>query len=183
MTNRKHLAVVAAIFSLACAADAGDLARADTLLTAFLADRLAPFQEAQRDYAAAADALEKKLLADAKSNVFDSDLRRQLEGASDGILIGDPRRAGVWLRRGGVPIEIAGALLGVLRDVDEDRAGPARRGDLKRFAHGGRDILRARHQIVVLRDGERDAGDVGFLKAVAADKLAADLSGDADDRR
>ena len=39
------------------------------------------------------------------------------------------------------------------------------------------------HQIVVLGDGQRDPGDVGFLKGVGADQLAAHLSGDADDRR
>ena len=78
----------------ACAADAGDLARADTLLTAFLADRLAPFQEAQRDYAAAADALEKKIVADAKASVFDADLRRQLEGASEAE---QPRIFRAWM--------------------------------------------------------------------------------------
>ena len=40
-----------------------------------------------------------------------------------------------------------------------------------------------RHQIVVLGDRQRDAGDVGLLKGVGADQLAAHLAGDADDRR
>jgi hypothetical protein len=78
----------------ACAADAGDLARADTLLTAFLADRLAPFQEAQRDYAAAVDALEKKLIADARANVLDAGLRQKLEGASEAE---QPRIFRAWM--------------------------------------------------------------------------------------
>ena len=34
----------------------------------------------------------------------------------------------------------------------------------------------------MLRDGQRDAGDVGFLERVRANQLAADLTGDADDR-
>ena len=40
-----------------------------------------------------------------------------------------------------------------------------------------------RHQIIVLGDRQRDAGDVGFLKRIGAEELAADLAGDADDRR
>ena len=40
-----------------------------------------------------------------------------------------------------------------------------------------------RHQVVVLGDRQRDAGDVGFLEGVRADELAAHLAGDADDRR
>ena len=35
----------------------------------------------------------------------------------------------------------------------------------------------------MLGDGQGDAGDVGFLKGVGADQLAADLSGDANDGR
>ena len=46
----------------------------------------------------------------------------------------------------------------------------------------GAEILRPRHQVVVLGDRQRDAGDVGLLEAVAANQLAADLAGDADDR-
>ena len=38
----------------------------------------------------------------------------------------------------------------------------------KGLAHGRRDVLRARDQVVVLRDRQRDAGDVGFLKRVAS---------------
>ncbi|MEO5726708.1 MAG: hypothetical protein ABI134_31400, partial [Byssovorax sp.] len=67
----------------ACSADAGDLARAAAVLTAFLADRLAPFQQAQREYAATAEQLQKKLIADAKVGMFDSDVKRKLEGASE----------------------------------------------------------------------------------------------------
>ena len=38
-------------------------------------------------------------------------------------------------------------------------------------------------KVIVLGDGQGDAGDVGFLEGVGADELAADLSGDANDRR
>ena len=38
-------------------------------------------------------------------------------------------------------------------------------------------------RIVVLGDRQRDAGDVGLLERVGSDERAADLAGDADDRR
>ena len=55
--------------------------------------------------------------------------------------------------------------------------------DRKRLANGRRDVGGAGDQIVVLGDRQRDAGDVGLLERVGADQLAADLTGDADDRR
>ena len=60
--------------------------------------------------------------------------------------------------------------------------GPAGLRDQERFAHRARDILGAGHEVVVLRDRQRDAGDVDFLERVAANQPAADLAGDADDR-
>ncbi len=66
-----------------CHADLGDLARADAVLTAFLADRLAPFQQAQREYAAGMEQLQKRLVADAKAGVLEPDLKSKLEGASE----------------------------------------------------------------------------------------------------
>ena len=80
------------------------------------------------------------------------------------------------------PLELARALLAVLGEVDEHRAGPAGAGDVERLAHGGGDVLGVRHQVVVLGDRQGDAGDVGFLEGVRADQLAAHLAGDADDR-
>ena len=88
-----------------------------------------------------------------------------------------------FLRRGRIPVELARRLLRVLRDVDVDGAGPSRSGNLEGLAEGRRDVVRARHQVVVLRDRQGHAGDVGFLKRVRADQLAAHLAGDADDRR
>lgn len=67
----------------ACYADADDLARADAVLTAFLAERLGPFQQAQRDYAAAETQLQQRLIADAKAGRFDFDLKRKLDLAAE----------------------------------------------------------------------------------------------------
>ena len=83
-----------------------------------------------------------------------------------------------------VPVDVlARALLRVLRDVDQHRSGTSRSRDGERLAHRRRDVVRARDEVVVLRNRQRDAGDVGFLKRVGSDQLAADLTGDADDRR
>ena len=90
--------------------------------------------------------------------------------------------AGVRRRRLLV-VELARRLLRVLGDVDEHGAGPARGGDGEGLAHGLGDVFGARHQVVVLGDRQRDAGDVGFLEGVRSDEAAADLSGDADNRR
>ena len=87
------------------------------------------------------------------------------------------------LRLGAVPVELARRLLRVLGDVDQHRSRAAGGGDVERLANRRRDVLCARHQVVVLRDRQRHAGDVGLLEGVAADQLAADLSRDADDRR
>ena len=69
--------------------------------------------------------------------------------------------------------------------VMSTRTGPGRplTGDQKGFANGARDVFRARDHHVVLGDGHGDAGDVDFLKRVGAEDFAADLAGDADDRR
>ncbi len=87
------------------------------------------------------------------------------------------------LRHRGVPVELARRLLCVLGDVDVHRARPSRRGDLEGLAEGRRDLVGARHQIVVLGNRQRDARDVGFLERIRADQLAAHLTGDADDGR
>jgi hypothetical protein len=54
---------------------------------------------------------------------------------------------------------------------------------VKRLAHRWRHVLRARDQVVVLRNRQRDARDVRFLERVGANELAADLPRDADDGR
>ena len=90
---------------------------------------------------------------------------------------------GRQLGSGGFPVEFAGGLLRILGDVDQHRAGPSLSRNLKGFADGARDVLGARNHHVVLGDRHGDAGDVDFLKRVGTQHLAADLAGDADDRR
>ena len=87
------------------------------------------------------------------------------------------------MRLGGVPVELAAGLLRVLGDVDQHGARTAARRDRERLADARRHVGRARHQVVVLGDRQRDAGDVGFLKGVRSDEPAADLPRDAHDRR
>ena len=84
---------------------------------------------------------------------------------------------------GRVPVHFAAALLRVLGDVHQHRARTAAARDRERFADRRRDVLGRGDQVVVLGDRQRDAGDVGLLERVGSDQLAADLAGDADDRR
>jgi hypothetical protein len=86
------------------------------------------------------------------------------------------------LRLSRFPIKLAGALLRVLGDVDQHRPRPSGLRHVHRFANGVRDFIRAGHKIIVLGDGLRNAGDVGFLKRVRAKQLAAHLPRDAHDR-
>ena len=48
------------------------------------------------------------------------------------------------------------------------------------LADGRRDLFGAGDEVVVLGDGQRDAGDVHLLKGIGAQHLARDLAGDAD---
>jgi cellulose synthase operon protein C len=64
-------------------AGAGDLAKADAVLTALLADRLPPFQEAQRAYLGEAQRLRHNLVESAKLGNLPPELDRKMEGASD----------------------------------------------------------------------------------------------------
>ena len=84
--------------------------------------------------------------------------------------------------RGG-PVEEARALLGVLRDVDQHRARTAGPRDVEGLAQRRRDLVRLGDQVVVLRDRQRHARDVGLLEGVGADERARHLAGDADQRR
>src|SRR5713101_2218654 len=86
-----------------------------------------------------------------------------------------------WLRR--FPVEFGGSLLRVFGDVDKDRAGAAAVGDQEGFADSARNVLGLRNHHVVLGDGHGDARDIDLLKRVGAQDFAADLAGDADDRR
>ena len=70
----------------------------------------------------------------------------------------------------------------ILRDVDEDRAGPAGLRDVEGLVDVVGDLRRVGDQERVLDDRQRDAGDVGLLKPVGADQVGADLAGDEDRR-
>lgn len=67
----------------ACLADAGDLAQADALLTALVDDRLAAFQQAQREYTNEVDRARRRLITDLSNDHAPPDLRARLAGASD----------------------------------------------------------------------------------------------------
>ena len=101
---------------------------------------------------------------------------------SSGRALQSGRNSG-FFGSGRFPVELARRLLRVFRDVDVHGTRPARRRNLERLAERRRDVVGARHQVVVLGNRQRDAGDVRFLKRVRADQLAAHLAGDADDRR
>src|SRR6266849_1806602 len=102
------------------------------------------------------------------------------------IFLGSGRQVGTvsrQLRFRCFPIELARSLLRIFRDVHQHRPGTSGARHIKGFADGTRDLAGMGHEIVVLGDGKRDAGDVRFLKSVGADQLATDLSRDAHDGR
>ncbi len=68
-------------------ADAGDLAKADAILSALVDERLPAFQDAQRAYGAAADAAQRKITDGLRADVVPSDLERRLAG-----LTGDDKK-------------------------------------------------------------------------------------------
>ena len=75
------------------------------------------------------------------------------------------------------------SLLHVLGNVDEDRAGATRAGDVKRFLEDPREILGARDQIVMFGDRPAHLDDGRLLKGVGADDAGADLAGNGEERR
>ncbi len=69
----------------------------------------------------------------------------------------------------------------VLRYIHKYRTGTPGLRDLERLADGGRDVFGAGDEVVVLGDGQGDAGDVDLLEGVGAEDFAADLAGDGND--
>ena len=127
---------------------------------------------------------------------FGAGVRDAVAGEDDGLLCGLDEFDGLLDRggfgaqhgvravgrgRGGFEVERCGGLLRVLGDVDEHGAGPAGLRDLEGLADGGGDVFGAGDEVVVLGDGQGDAGDVDLLERVGAEDLAADLAGDGDD--
>src|SRR5262249_24978203 len=82
-----------------------------------------------------------------------------------------------------IPVKRALALLRIFRDIDQYRTWSSRFGDVKSFTQSSRDILGPSDKVVMLGDWQRDAGDVDFLKGIAADEPAANLTRNADYRR
>jgi len=70
----------------------------------------------------------------------------------------------------------------VHRDVDDDRSGATRGGDIERLLDDARQVFHVLDEIIVLGDGPRDPRDVGLLKSVVADHLRRDLARE-DDKR
>src|ERR1700739_787336 len=87
------------------------------------------------------------------------------------------------LRSGGVPVKFRGSLLCILGDIHQNGTWAPGVRDVESFANGARDIFRARDDDVVFGDGHGDAGDVDLLEGIGTEKLAANLSGDADNGR
>ena len=75
-------------------------------------------------------------------------------------------------------VELGALLLDVARQVDEHRAGAACAGDVKGFLDRFGQVADIHHQVIVLGDGDGDAGDVGLLEGVAADHCPRHLAGD-----
>ena len=72
--------------------------------------------------------------------------------------------------------------LNVLGHVDEHGAGTVGLGDAERLADGVGQLLDRLHEIVVLRDGQRDARDVDLLEGVGADKGVGHIARDGNER-
>src|ERR1035437_5563864 len=84
-------------------------------------------------------------------------------------------------RLGGSEVEDGRALLRILGDVDQHRAGTGGFGDLKGVTNSWGNVLGLVDEEVVLRHGQGDAGDVDFLEGVRAEDLARHVAGDAYD--
>ena len=80
------------------------------------------------------------------------------------------------------PFESGLGLQRIFGDVDQDRPWPSGAGDVECRRDSRGDIARLGDQVAVLGDRHGDAADIGFLESVGADRRAAYLSGDGDDR-
>ena len=84
--------------------------------------------------------------------------------------------------------DLAGSYVGplceldVLRNVDNDRAGPSVLGDEKRLMQDTREVVHILHKVIVFRAGPRDADRVALLEGVGADQRRRNLPRYADDR-
>ena len=69
----------------------------------------------------------------------------------------------------------------VLRQVDDDRSGPAAARDIEGLVDRAGEVGDVLHQVIVLGAGPRDPGGVGLLEGVVADQMGRHLAGEADD--
>ena len=79
------------------------------------------------------------------------------------------------------PFELVGLLEDVLGDIDEHRPRPSGSCDVRRLADRQRDFAGVHHEVVVLGDRLRDAGDVRFLESVFAEQRTGDVAGQRED--
>ena len=82
---------------------------------------------------------------------------------------------------GGVAVPLRFLDEDILGDVHQHGALTPGRGDVEGLFDRLGDLAGAHQQVVVLGDRQGDAGDVGFLEAVASDQVAGDIAGDRDD--
>ena len=79
-------------------------------------------------------------------------------------------------------VKLGGGHADVLGNIHQDGAGPAARGQVKRFLDGRRKIRHVLHQEVVLGAGSADPDDVGLLKRVVAQQIGRHLPREHHDR-
>src|SRR5690606_17246092 len=65
-------------------------------------------------------------------------------------------------------LELGDGVLHVFGDIDQNWAGPPRARDVERFLDGIGQVFYIVDQVIMLGDGQRDAGDVRLLEGVAA---------------
>ncbi len=70
---------------------------------------------------------------------------------------------------GWIKVAVKRVLRHILRDIDENGAGPSCGGDMMRFPCNSRKIIGVLHEVVVLHDGHGNAENISFLKSVFAE--------------
>ena len=99
-------------------------------------------------------------------------------GGGDGVVI-DARR----LVGNGETVVVRSRLeLHILGQIDQNRTGAARGGDMEGFLDRGGNLGGRADQDRMFHDRQGDAQDVDFLKGVSAHQALGDIAGDADDR-
>ncbi len=104
--------------------------------------------------------------------------RQHLDRRFDQFLVRlDLGAIGFVLDRAGLGIA-RGRDLNILGDVDDDRAGAAGGGDMKRLMHHAAEVAGGLHQIIMLGAVAGDADRVRLLKRIRSDQVRRDLAGD-----